>query len=170
MKDIDFLLNSYNNTQELIRFTDQKVGSVLILCGIEISVFITIFNSLEFSFYNLSFFSISTFLFGLIFCISIITILFLSIHKILKPRYAKHYKKNNYSLYYFEHVALNSKSKLMKRTRTLSIKKMERIITDQLYEVSGILYKKNKYCSIIMDILFINILSLVLYVIFKNSL
>lgn len=162
MKKADYLLESFKNVQELIRFTDQKVGAVLVLCSIEITIFLKVVESVTISLQNASILGILSFIFGLIFFATLSIILIISILKVLKPRYAKHYSNGKFSNFYFEHIALNKKEILHQSLDNLNIKEN---LEDQLFEVSKILYKKNQYFTIVMNILSINIITLLLFII-----
>lgn len=163
-EQIEHLKSSFDNVQELIKFTDQKIAAVLVVCGIKISIFFEQIKSLVFDINNLNFNSIAIFVSGIIISVITVVILYLSIINVLKPGFAKFYKNSSYSTYYFEHIALNEKEELYKKINKCTLKDFKHELTDQLFEVSKILYRKNKNCSIIMVLLFINILCLCFFI------
>jgi hypothetical protein len=99
----------------------------------------------------------------LVFLISMIAILFISIIGVLKPRLARNYSPDHYSTLYFEHIALNNKEDLWIHVSDISEERQVREISDQIFEISKILHLKNRHCSTIFIMLFINILDLVAY-------
>lgn len=163
MEKLEYLKSSFVNIQELIKFTDQKIASVLVLCGIEITIFFELSKNTIIIKNNLSLQSIITFLSGIVFLTLLFIIIYLSIMRILKPRFARHYNADQYSLIYFEHIALNDKTVLFDNIEKLNKNDKIQEFADQLYEVSKILYRKNKYCSIVMQLLFYKIISLIIY-------
>lgn len=170
MKKVEYLISSFNNVQELIRFTDQKVAAVLVICGIQITVFFERTKGLDIAFSSIGLINVLIFLFGLSFSCLLLIILYLSIFHVLKPGFAKNYSTIDFSCYYFEHIALNDKVTFDKKIAIIDEEEQKTEIRDQIFEVSKILYKKNKNCSIIMRLLFFSIISLVAFVFLGNLL
>lgn len=162
--EIEHVKSSFNNVQDLIKFTDQKIAAVLVVCGIKISIFFDHIKLLNFDSSNVSLYSVLIFVLGFAFIVITILIFYLSIIKVLKPGFAKFYNSSSYSTYYFEHIALNNKKELYKNIKKSTPKIIKYELTDQLYEVSKILYRKNKNCSKIMVLLFTNIIILCIYI------
>lgn len=164
MEKSTYLLASYKNIQELIRFTDQKIGAVLVLCGIQLTLFWSNGDSLSFLSKELNLLQILINLSGIIFILLIVAILYLSIVKILKPRFARNYKEDEYTCLYFNHIASEGKHRFDLAVQDLDEKQIREELKDQIYEISKILSLKNRYCSIVMMLLFISILILTLYI------
>ena len=163
MEKINYYLISYKNIQELIKFIDQKIAAVIIVNGIEIKIFYDLTKNLNINLFSKSIGSIFTFIIGLIFLGLVFSILYVSIFKILKPRYAENYNQNQYSSFYFEHISNNTKEQLFENVDNLNNNIQLKEISDQLYEISGILLAKTKNCSIVMKLLFISILTLFIF-------
>jgi len=163
MNKTDYLALSLNNIQELIKFTDQKISAVLIVCGIEITIFVEISKEFSLSRLALTSLSIICLLSAILFIIVVLAILFLCIFKVLKPRFAKHYNHKSYSMFYFEHIALNSKRKFKKAAKESNENSQITELCDQLYEISKILHKKNIYCASAMNLLFCSIVIIFIY-------
>jgi hypothetical protein len=164
MRKIDYLKSSFDNIQELIRFTDQKIATVLVVCGIEITVFFDLSKNFTVSVCNNTFIQISSFIVGVIFVLLNLIIMYLCIIKVLRPRFANHYSSKDYSIMYFEHIALNTKQMLKDEVYELDKERQVNELSDQLFEISKILYDKNRNCSVIFYMVFINIISLLVYV------
>lgn len=167
MEKYDFALESYKNTQELIKFIDQKTAGLLVITGFLISVFTSVSTGLDIS-DNLSFGSCTTFIFGLSIIILLFYNIYLSIFKILKPRLANNYSSEKCSIYYYEHISSMSKNELYKKYDSLNPDLMLKQILDQVYEVSIILKKKTKYIGIVMNILWVSIILLIPFTILAN--
>ena len=116
MNKEDFLLESYKNTQELIRFTDSKVAVVLVIFGIQVGVFLDITKDYTLKTISPSLIEIIVFVIVILFVISIFYGLLIALIKVLKPNLAKNYSKTQYSLLYFEHIALDSKEVLIEKS------------------------------------------------------
>ena len=165
MNKNDYLLSSFNNVQSLIQFADQKVASILLVDTITIGIFISQVTDFHLSFSTINFFGVISFISGLIFIISNIIALYKGIIKVLKPRFAKYYKPEEISLFYFGHIANSEKTGVQDKANQISKKEMREELSAQLYEVSNILYKKNNEVSQICTILFISIVAFVVFLI-----
>lgn len=159
----NYLIECFKNIQELIRFTDQKVAAIIVFCTIEIPLFMKQFNSLMLTFSNINTISILVFITGFTYIVLLTLIFYISINNILKPRFAKHYIGTN-STYYFEHISIIKKSDYMEAINNLDKEKMILDISEQVYEVSKILTKKNINCNRAFNILIANIISLAFYI------
>ena len=146
MDKINYALESFKNIQDLIKFADQKAGAVLIVVGLIFTAFVQYLEKLTFSLDTLTTLGALTFLSGFttIFCLTMV--LYYSVFKILKPRFAKNYKDSELSTFYFEHINVESKE-LHEKYETIKVEKMLKDIIDQQIEVSNILNEKNKYLS-----------------------
>lgn len=167
MENTEYLISSFNNIQELIKFTDQKIAGVLIVCGIQISIFYEVSNNLHIKINNLSFCSCFMFFVGFIFIILILVIMYKSIINVLKPRFATSKTEEKYSLYYFEDIALKSKKDLFTNVNNLSPEKQIYEVSEQIYEIAVILNRKNRESRTIMNLLYGSIIILVLFIFTK---
>jgi len=170
MKKIDYLVSSFHNMQELIKFSDQKVTAILVVCSLEVTVFINIAEKYQIGLSNIRFWGILLFVVGIIFICMIGLIIYLGIYKVLKPRFAKDYKKGTYSCYYFEHIALNSKEMLREQVEEITEDSQINELTDQIYEIARILHNKNKYCSVLMNLVFWSTLVFMIYLLLDKLL
>jgi hypothetical protein len=162
MTKIEYVKSCFDNVQQLIRFADQKVGAALVLAGIEITLFYNLSKAALFALPELTFWTALSFMSGAVFIIAMAIVILLSILGVLRPRFAKTYK-GQFSLYYFEHVATNTKQRMYQSVRQLTPNRQLRELSDQLYETSRILHVKNMRCSTIMIVLLVSVLSLLTY-------
>ncbi|MFQ5863828.1 MAG: hypothetical protein ACE5IW_01205 [bacterium] len=170
----NFALESFKNTQELVRFLDQKAAAILVVYGFILTAFIEFSKGLSFvSLYQLSdfkvhFLSVLAFLSGL----ALITILLYQFYfimfKVIKPRYAKYYSKKERSLFYFEHISKREKGKFFKEHEDLSENKILNEILGQVYEVSKITNEKTEQLSKTITFLYVSILVLLLFILFSR--
>ncbi|MCW8897048.1 MAG: DUF5706 domain-containing protein [Flavobacteriales bacterium] len=176
MTKTNFLFENFKNIQDLIKFADQKAGAILVICGIILTVFmgfakplyiVNIDNLAKCD--NLTI-SILVFILGLVLAILLVVIFGICIFKILKPKFAKNYSEGSSSMFYFEHIAKLTKSEFKERTKSISKKSIKKDLSEQIYEVSKILMQKNKYCAITMNLLFVAVIDLLLFVFFSNQL
>jgi hypothetical protein len=166
---MQFTLESFKNIQELIRFTDQKAGAILVIYGLIITVFVEYIHKLTFvmPFEYKSFFeniiSVVTLGIGMIISIALVNQLY-NILYLLKPRLAMNYKEHEYSVYYFEHIAHMKKVDLINRLNNLS--QIEGIgeIAGQIHEVSKIMIIKTHRLGEIIKNLFYIIIFLLLFI------
>lgn len=166
MNKQEFALESFKNIQDLIKFIDQKSGAVLVIAGLVFTGYIDFLKGLEIvSTNDISFLEIVTFISSLLTVLSLITVLYISVFKILKTRLAKNYSQGEYSLFYYEHLAKIDKLKIEEEYEKLDDKKMLKYILDQQYEISRILEKKTKYFGLTLNILFTSIISLIVFII-----
>lgn len=171
MNKHDFALESFKNIQDLIKFIDQKAGAILVISGLIFTGYIEFLKGLEMSsLESTSFIGLMTFLSSLVTVLSLILVLYLSVFKVLKTRLAKNYSNEEYSLFYFEHLVKLGKSKIEEDYKILDEPKMLKYLIDQQYEISVILEKKTKNFRITLNILFISIISLVIFTICTTQL
>lgn len=163
MEKEDYLLSSFNNVQSLIQFADQKVASILLVDSITIGIFVSRATDFCISLSSITGWGLISFFSGIVFIISNLIALYKGIIKVLKPRFAKFYKPNEISLYYFEHIANSKKDEVQKKANKLSKTVMYEELSAQLYEVSKILNKKNKQVSQICICLFISIIAFLFF-------
>lgn len=163
MEKEEYLLSSFNNVQSLIQFADQKVASILLVDSITIGIFVSQAKEFSFSINNLSFWNIVTFISGLIFVILNILILYKGIMKVLRPAFAKHYSSNDFSLFYFGHIASHNKTEVFEESKKINDKRITKELSDQLFEISKILNRKNREINKIAVYLFFSILSFVVF-------
>lgn len=172
MKKIEFALESFKNIQELIRFIDQKSAAVLVIAGIVFTAFIE--SSKNLSVVNVSetnIFGVLAMIFGLGTVVTLTIVIIITIFDVLKPRLAKNYKKNEHSLYYFEHIEQLGKKGLEIEYEELKDDddKMLKYINDQQFEVARILAKKTKGLSISFNWLFYSIIFLAAFILTSNQ-
>lgn len=164
MKKDEYLKSSYDNVQSLIQFTDQKVTAVLLVVTLTIGIFISQINVLVFSLSDVTFIGILCFIFGFVFIVINILIMYIGLIKIISPSFAKNYEVCEHSLYYFGHIACLKRNEMKNEISKVDQKRIEIEIGDQLYEVSIILNRKNKRCAILIRLLFISLLVLLIYI------
>jgi Ca2+/Na+ antiporter len=143
MDKINYALESFKNIQDLIKFADQKAGAVLIVVGLIFTAFVQYLEKLTFSTDNVTTIGTITFLTGLATLICMIVVLYYSVFKILKPRFAKNYQEGELSTFYFEHISKVNKE-LHVKYENISDEDMLKDIIDQQIEVSHILNEKNE--------------------------
>ncbi len=163
---INFALESYRNIQELIKFSDQKSGAILVVIGFELTIFTEFIKNLEFisSLYNLDIISFLTFITSIITGVTLIYVVYLLIFKVLKPRLAKNYSENEFSIFYFEHISKLGKIELEKKYESLTNEFALKKINDQQFEISKTLQEKTKFISQSFYLLFISILFLCVFI------
>jgi len=172
MKKADFLLEDFKNIQELIRFADQKAAAILVVCGIIMTVFFEVSKKLTFTTINIlketnQFLNgIMIFILGVVFSIILVSIFYQCIFKILKPKFANNYIGCKSSIFYFEHIAKREKAEFKKEVAEIDEYLIINNLSDQIFETSNILYRKNKSCALTMNMLFVAVLNLLLYIFF----
>ncbi len=162
-----FALESYKSTQELIRFADQKAGAVLVVAGLELSVFLSSIDKLTFNGNYTSAVSILTLILSISTALLLITTLYLSVFKVLRPRLANHYSGNDASLFYFNHLAsMTDKTGMFDQFNRVTDDVVLRNLTDQIFEVSKIMNAKTNglYYSMNASLLSIGSLSIFILV------
>lgn len=164
MEKTEFALESFKNTQELIKFVEQKSGAVLIITGLIFTGYIEFLKDLEFS-SSYNFFSIVTFVFSIITALSLIIVVYISIFKVLKPRFAKNYQENEFSLLYYKHVCKIGKDEIYDKYKDLTDKKVLKDIISQKFEISKILEEKTNKLGVSFNYLFVSIFSLIVFII-----
>jgi len=169
MDKIDYIKSSFENVQNLIQFSDQKIGAVLVAVTITIGVFINQISDLTFFKTDITIANVLLFIVGLIFVVLNIVIFYIGLIKTIRPAFARHYSPNDYSLFYFDHIATCEKDEVYLRLQKIDQSMMEKEISDQLFEVSLILRRKNKNCYIAINLLFISIGTLCLFIIIQKS-
>jgi hypothetical protein len=171
MKKTDFVLESFKNIQDLIKFIDQKSAAVLVISGLIFTGYLEFFKTLEFvSPANASLIGILTFVTSLCTISSLIVTIYISIFLVLKPRLAKNYNKNDFSLFYFEHVSALGKDKVSEAFKLLDETTMEKHIIDQQHEVAIILEEKTSNLGLSFNFLFITVISTMLFITFSIQL
>ncbi len=162
---IEYLRSSFDNVQSLIQFADQKIGNLLLIDTITVGIFITYATNYELSLKDLTVWNILLFITGLIFTVSSVILVYKSIIKVVKPRFARNYTTGAFSLYYFGHIGTVSKEKVITEVAALDENKMITELTEQLYEVSKILNRKYKECEIISVLMFVSVICFVLFIV-----
>lgn len=162
---IEYLRTSFDNVQSLIQFADQKIGNLLLIDTITVGIFIAYATNYEFSLKNLTVWNILLFISGLIFTVSSVILIYKSIIKVIKPRFAKNYTDGAFSLYYFGHIGTVGKDKVLSEVSTLDENRMITELTEQLYEVSKILNRKYKECGVISVLMFVSVICFVSFIV-----
>lgn len=166
MNKTEYALESFKNIQNLIKFIDQKSGAVLVIAGLIFTGYIEFLKDIELTIpKSATFFEIVTFIAILVTAISLIIVIYISIFKVLKPRLAKNYKKDEFSLFYFEHLSALGKEDVSIQYQTLDDQGMLKHIIDQQHEVSEILKRKTSELGKSFNYLFISIFSLIIFII-----
>lgn len=166
MNKVQFSLESFKNIQDLIKFTDQKTGAVLVLSGVLLTALFRVLRELVFiPPLQATFIEIITFIFGLMTFTSLFIIVYISINKILKPRLAKNYNSDDSSIFYFEHLSKLGKENIYLKYAELKEDDMIRFIVDQQYEISKILELKIKFLNIAFMFLFLSVAFLSIFLI-----
>jgi hypothetical protein len=148
MNKTEFAFESFRNIQELIRFTDQKAGAVLLFTGVLLPFYESMIRNVEFiGVETWSIMSIIAFLTSLITLLLLLATITILIFLILKPRLATNYGDNEKSLFYFEHIASANKDSLVESFQKLDEYTELKAVMDQTYEISKILVSKTKYLS-----------------------
>jgi Family of unknown function (DUF5706) len=161
-----FILESFKNMQELIRFIDQKAGASLVVCGFSLTAFIEFSKILAFTCHP-KFMGVIAFLTGLLFMGILIYELYVLLVEIVRPRLAKNYKPDEHSIFYFEHIAALSKVQYLEE---LVNPKIFNEIAGQSYEVANILTTKIKRLSSSLRGLFWMIAALIAFILSSSAL
>lgn len=174
MNKENLAIESFKVNQELIKFVDQKAGIVLVVFGFILSIYIKTIENLTFvnPFQLNNIFGTLSSLFIFILSISLGVTLLLQIYfitfKIILPRNAKHYKKSDDSLFYFEHIKNLGREKYFNQFNNLKGSEILSQILCQNYELSVIITKKNRFLTIAIKLLFYTIIQLVLLLLLKS--
>lgn len=166
MNKLEFTFESLKNLQDIIKFTDQKSGGILVLAGIMITTFIDATKDLRiitFSESNTK--DIVLFILGFITIFFISLSIWINVYKILRPRLATHYKPETSSPIYFSHIAnLSDKKILFKKINNSNEDYLLNSLTDQIYELSKIVESKMFNLKLSIDFIAVAALALVLFV------
>lgn len=170
MDKLQFAIEDFKNIQELIKFVDQKSGVLLVVYGFLLTTFVEITKNLTFiNPFKLTsilskILSIFCFLGGSSFIIVSVIQIYIILFKIIQPKSASNYNNCDVCLYYFDHIATQTKQTFITRFGTLTdINKMTKEVLSQIYEVSKILKNKQKYFCICTKLLFASIITIIIY-------
>ena len=169
MDKISYALESFKNIQDLIKFADQKAGSILVVMGLIFTAFVQYLGNLTFSLTNITFIGVLTFIAGIVTIICLSYVIYYSIFKILKPRLAKNYLERELSTFYFEHISKEGKN-IHTRFETISKEIMLKDILDQKIEVSNILNEKNQNLAISFVWLFFSLIASMTFILLSIQL
>ncbi len=171
MDKVQFALESFKNIQDLIKFIDQKSSAVLVVAGLILTTLVEFSTDLVYTTKQLSFFSLCSFIFGLVTVLLLVYVIYISIIEILRPRLAQHYTGSEISLIYFNHLAsVSDKTIMFNNFDTLTVDLILKNITDQIFEISRILNKKIIELHKSMNYLFCAIFTLLLFILFSKGL
>ena len=169
MDKINYALESFKNIQDLIKFADQKAGAILVVIGLIFTAFVQYLGNLTFSLTNPTFIGVLTFIAGIGTIVSLSFVIYYSIFKILKPRFAKNYQEGELSTFYFEHISKDSKN-IHTKFETITEAIMLKDILDQKIEVSNILNEKNQNLSISFVWLFFSLITSMTFILLSIQL
>jgi hypothetical protein len=169
MDKITYALESFKNIQDLIKFADQKSSAVLVVIGLVFTAFVQFIEKLTFSTSQITFIGVATFIVGIACILSMTIVLYYSIFKILKPRFAKNYQINEVSTFYFDHISKKS-TEIHNVYKTLEEERMLKDIIDQQIEVSNILNEKNENLSKSFNWLFVALFSTIIFILLSIQL
>lgn len=142
MPRLSFTLENLKNIQDMIKFSDQKAGAVLVVYGFMISIYLEIGKGLLFSFKNISVIGIVVFIAGLISGGLILHEIISLLSKVIKPRLATSYNPDERCLYYFDHISRCKKSDIVESILSIDETAMVSDIATQIHENSKILNTK----------------------------
>ncbi|GAS84920.1 unknown protein [Paenibacillus amylolyticus] len=174
MSKYSFTLDSFKNIQELIRFMDQKSSAILVIFGFILTAFVNNASKLHFvnpfliSPWN-GFLSSCTLLVGVSTLALLLYKIRIIINEILKPRVAKHYLPEHYSLFYYGHIKLMEKERYLEEVENMPENQAEQELAAQVYEVSQILSSKTESLNKVMSRMFY-LIGLLLTFIFLSQL
>lgn len=165
MTKIQYALESFKNIQELIRFIDQKAGGILIVSGLVFTGLIQRTASLRI---DLSkphpVWGVVSLIAGLATLVTLLFTIFLTIFRVLKPRFARNYGSDTISLFYFEHIAKMDAVSLMERYSDLNEGQMLQSLIEQQIEISNIAKEKTSRLNQSLKALFLSIVALFLLI------
>lgn len=142
MPRLSFSLENLKNIQDMIKFSDQKAGAVLVVYGFLISIYLEIGKGLSLSFKNISIIGIVVFVAGLISGVMILHEIISLLSEVIKPRLATSYNPEERCLYYFDHISRCSKSDLLESMLSIDETAMVSDIATQIHENAKILNTK----------------------------
>jgi hypothetical protein len=170
----EFAIESFKNIQELIRFMDQKAAGLFVVYGIVLTLYGESAKDLNF----VNPFALHRPIDVTLSCLSLLigtTLLMVLLQQtkmvifdVLRPRLANTYRQNEYSLFYFEHIANMSASEYRDRVGRLRETNYSEQIHSQIYAVSNILLKKTKFMQIAMTQLYRVVVLLILFIIISK--
>lgn len=176
MNKENFALETFKNIQELIRFLDQKAAALLIVYGFILAALIESSKSLNLeNFCNSSnspniVFSSLTILCGVILVLILLYQMYVILIGVIKPRFAQNYSKEEFSLFYYEHISNMSREKLFEEFSELHENQILNEIVGQIYEVAKITKIKTEQLSKSIYYLYFSILLLLLFILFSRFL
>jgi hypothetical protein len=164
MEKETFSIESFKNIQQLIVFLHNKAYALLVIDGFLISVFMSLAKDEVFvDFYSITLLNMLSFFLGLFFILLMAFQFYYVLYKIIKPNLASNYNKDDYSLFYFEHIANASKEEFLEKLNKINNEELLNVISAQVYEVSKIMTSKTKKLIKAIRFLFIGIIVLILY-------
>lgn len=142
MPKLSFALENLKNIQEMIRFADTKAGAVLVVYGFLITIYIEIGKNLSLAMNNNTAFGIFTFIIGCMSGISILYEVMCLFLKVIKPKLANGYEKDERCIYYFEHIASCSRAEIIESIMNVEEGNMVSELSTQIHENSKVLTQK----------------------------
>jgi len=174
MKKNEFLINSFSNIQDLIKFFEQKANILLVIYGIVFTSFVTLTNSLRWVgitdemtiIQNLK--AICLFLLSVSIGVLLVVQLYILIFNVIKPNKARHYKNGSKSLFYYSHIAEMEKEDFLKEVLKKNEAEYDKEVAEQVYEVSKIAEKKESYYSLLAIMLFYTFIFMMTMLLLKH--
>ncbi|WP_208592339.1 hypothetical protein [Gracilibacillus suaedae] len=182
MSKLDILIYNYTNIQELIRFMDQKAGALLVVYGFLFTATIEFAKNLDFInpfTYSNDFkivISIFTFLVGFSLTILLTYQVYIVIFKVIKPREAIGYTQEENSIIYYKHISTLKKNEYLDHIKQLpEIESdledtLQKELSSQIHEISRIMAYKSEKFNFVLNILFLSIFLLLLFILLSNFL
>lgn len=150
----NYEIDSFKNIQELIRFTDQKAGVVLVSNGLILSIFFRVFTN---DFHNtaalLSDLDVSCLLYltrflyllcAVVYLFFAIIVIFFGLNEVIRPRLAPDGTDFKGELFYFQSIASKDVETFKKEYMEAGEGVIREHIVEQTHIVADLLTKKNK--------------------------
>jgi hypothetical protein len=131
----EFALEAYRQTQEIIRFFDQKAAAGLLMLGLLFTAFVDLARDHDLS-PGASLLPWVLLIVGALFVLALIVQAWILLALVISPRSARHYSADELSLLYFEHIAQVPRAQLPDRFADLDEPAILRTVLDQLHELS----------------------------------
>lgn len=173
MKKDELAFESFKINQDLIKFIDQKASIVLVIFGALTTIYLNVVNSLALlnpfrinGFFNLIH-PILLFALTASLLLTLVILIYVLIFKVILPRYASHYKKDEISLIYFDHISKLARDDYISSFLAQKDDDILNSLLAQNYELSNIITIKQKFLSITIKLLFYSIIQLLLLALIK---
>jgi hypothetical protein len=166
----ELLIHNHTNIQELIRFIDQKAGALLVIYGFILTVSVELAKDLVFidplklktvwdTVQSILLFAVGFSLLALL-----IYQVYFVLFEIIKPRMAKKYTQEEFSVLYFDHISQKNKDEFVNLYENISTVDIKKEMLIQIYEISCIMSQKSEKFNSILKFLFWTIFLLLLFI------